>query len=347
MKRSVPVILTATFLGLLAAFQLLGAGGMVVTGVLSLHNGLPATTPSPFAPSFLPIFFFGLSLIAVALAVWSIVTLIGLVRLRSWARYSLLVIAGLMTVIAGIGALTSFAMPFLGSVAGAPPTVDPSVMRGIFFATGAVYAVVTAIGIALLVYFNLARTRELFLVGAPVSLTPPNTSTGRPRPTAITVIAWLYLVTAPFCLIYMFLPIPGFLFGFICSGMAAHLLYAAFGAVTFVLGYGLYRLCNWARLAVFAWFGVGVINLLVLVTPWGRGRFHTYMDAANAHMFAYGNMPPPQQNFAASPAVVGFGACLGFAFCAVILWLLHRYRVAFTPAMPPPPMPPAAGVQAE
>jgi hypothetical protein len=338
MNRPVPVILSAIFLGLLAALQLVFTVTMVAGGVLYLSKSLPTPPPSPFSPSFLPAMMFALSLLFAAFAVWSIVTLIGLVRLRSWARYSILVIAGLITFFGAISTVTTFAMPLLiSSVPTQTPAPNPAIMRGTFLFVGAIYGLFTVIGIALLVYYNLAKTRTLFLQNAPVNLAPPNTSTGRPRPTAITIISWFYLVSAPFCLFYLFFPIPGFFFGFIFYGIAGRLLYAAFGVLTFVLGYGLYRLWNWARLAVFAWFGIGVFNALVLVTPWGRSQYHTYMDAFNARMYA-GQQPPP--NLAASPVFIGVCAVIGLAFCAFILWLLHRHREAFTPAPPAPPLPP-------
>jgi len=63
----------------------------------------------------MPILFFGMSLVSGAVAVWLIFTLVGLVRLRSWARYSVLVVASLMAGFGGISMLMSFAMPFLAS----------------------------------------------------------------------------------------------------------------------------------------------------------------------------------------------------------------------------------------
>ena len=136
----------------------------------------------------MPALMFGMSVISTVFAVWYLLTLIGLVRLRSWARYSVLVIAGLMAGFGGISMLTSFAMPFLmpaccPATAG-QPAPDPGFMRIIFFATGAFYGLVTAIGVALLVYYNQATTRALFLLGAPVrhraSEDQYRTGSGRP-----------------------------------------------------------------------------------------------------------------------------------------------------------------------
>src|ERR1035437_3430418 len=141
MKRPIPVVLTAILLGLMAALQLLFAVLMIAVGFIVLKQGMPPSAgPQPFPPSMMPALMFGMSVLFAAFAVWFILTLIGLVRLRSWARYSLLVIAGLMAAFGGISMLTSFAMPFLmptlPATAGQPPP-DPGQLRMIFFAAGA------------------------------------------------------------------------------------------------------------------------------------------------------------------------------------------------------------------
>ena len=145
MKRPVSVSVSAIFLGLLAALQLFFAVSLVVTGFLVLHKDLPASsTPGPFPPSFLPILLLAMSIVLAAFAVWSILTLIGLVRLQSWARYSVLVIAGLMAGFGGMLMVSSFAMPFLmpAMPAAANQTaVDPRMLRGVFLVAGAIYEI--------------------------------------------------------------------------------------------------------------------------------------------------------------------------------------------------------------
>lgn len=340
MNRPLPVILSAILLGLLAALQLIATALMALAGFVLLHKSLPTSPPPPFAPSFLPIMMFALSLFCTAVAVWSILTLIGLVRLRSWARYSTLIIAGCVTIFAGMATLMSFAMPYLlSSVAAQTPAPNPNMMHGAFFFGGTLCAIFTAIGIAMLVYYNLAKTRTLFLQNAPVNLGPPSTITGRPRPTAITVISWLYLVSGAFSLLYLFLPFPAFFLGFVLYGFAGRLVYLALGALTFAIGYGLHRLHNGARLAVFALFGLCPLQLVILSTPWGRNQFHVYMDAVNAfnaRMYTIQHAPP---NFASTPGAIVFFSFIGMAGYGVILWLLHRHREAFTPATPVLPLP--------
>ena len=341
MKRPVAVVLTAIVLGLLAALQLLGAITMGIAGVAILYKGMPTPAgPQPFPAWFLPILIFGMALFCLALGVWSVVTLVGLVRLRSWARYSVLVIAGCMAVFSAFGMVISIAITFMmPPVTGGSPAPDPHVMRAIFFAGAAVYAIFTAIGVALLIYFNLAATRALFLQNAPLNLTPPNTSTGRPRPTAITVLSWMFLVCGLCCLPYIFLTIPTFLLGFTLYGWASRIVYLTFTLISIALGYGLLRLRNEARIAVFAWLAFGFVNMLVMVTPWGMHRFTSYMDALNSQMSPAG---VSYHSPFLAPGYFIFLAGLGVAFNIFLLWLLQRHREVFTPQPPPPPLPPIA-----
>ena len=255
--------------------------------------------------------------------------------MRSWARYSVLVFAGLMTAFGAILTLSSLAMPMMMPALQAQPGVDLSHASAIFLISAVIYGTFTAIGIVLLVYFNLAKTRALFLLGEPVASGPPNTSTGKPRPTAVTVISWLYLVNGAMCLLYLFLPYPTFLFGFVLRGLSAHLAYAVLGLLTFGIGYGLLQLRNEARLAVFGLFLLCPIQAAVLLTPWGMRQFHAYIDAFGTAM--NGGLYAANPFLSAGPLAVF--SILGLAGYGVILWLLHRHRETFTQAPPAPPMP--------
>jgi hypothetical protein len=229
-----------------------------------------------------------------------------------------------------------FLMPALPATA-SQPVPDAGMMRIIFFTVGTIEGLVAALGIALLVYFNRAHTRALYLLSAPVAIGPPNTSTGRVRPTAITVISWIYLISGPICCLYVFVPLPAFFLGFVLYGFAAHCMYALIGIATFAIGYGLFRLREAARLGVYALFALCPIQTIVLLTPWGARQFRLCMDAMNAVMYA-GRQAPP--NVMGSPGVLVFFMLVTTALYGIVLWLLHRHREAFTPAPPAPPMPP-------
>lgn len=334
MNRPIPVILSAILLGLFAALQVLLAFVETAAGFLFLHKGFPQPAPSPYPPSFLPIMMFAMSLFFVALAVWSILTLIGLVRLRSWARYSVLVIAGCATAIGAILTLTFFVMPFLMPAMATQPTPNPHMMQGAFLFIGTLFALFTAIAIALFSYFNLAKTRALFQQNAPVSLAPPNTSTGRPRPAAITVLSWILIISTPFCGLYAFFPFPAFFFGFIFYGLAAHVVFAAFAIVSLAIGLGLLRLHWEARIAAIAWLGFGFLNMFAILTPWGSRNFRLYMDK-----FAVSSSTAPTPIVFNSTGIVIVSCLIGAAINLFLLWLLHRQREAFTLAPPAPSLP--------
>ena len=338
MNRPVAVVLTAIFLGFVVAFLLLGMAFMALTDFLALHGMAGSQAPSPFPPSLIPILFFGMSFVCDAFAVWLILTLIGLIRLRSWARYSVLVIAALMVGFGAISAVTFVVMPFLmPNQAG----TDPQTVHVMFFVIGAVYAVFAVLGLVLLVYYNYPTTRIVFLQSSPAPLGPPNTITGRPRPTAITVISWMYLICAPFSLLYLFLPMPTFLFGFVFSGLKAHVLYVVIALVSAAIGYGLLRLRNSARLAVFWWSAVCPTNILVLLTPWRHRQFNEYMTLVNSFNARYFlAQPTPAPNFAPSPGAIIVFSLIAMVCIGVVLWFLHCHRAAFTP-LPSPPVTPA------
>jgi hypothetical protein len=330
MRRPLPVILSAILLGIFAAFQLLAAAGMIFVAVVTRNKSLPAMPPgpTPLPASFLPVLFVVLALVYVAFAAWFIATLIGLVRLRSWARYSQLVIAGLMTAFAGVGLLMLAIMPSMMPTTG--PVPNANIMHGVFLFIGLIYAISIAIGIAQLIYFNRARTRAIFLGDVSLPLAPPNTFTGKRRPTAITILSWLFMIAGPMTVLYAFFPLPVLVFGFVYYGVAAHVSYAAIGLLCFAIGYGLYRLRPESRIALFAWMVIGFLNLLALFTPWGARNFNAYMEH-----FAIQNAAG---TFSAVHPIIIFSSVFATGCNLFILWLLYRHRDAFIPAPPPPPV---------
>ena len=144
------------------------------------------------------------------------------------------------------------------------------------------------------------------------------------------------MISAPFCLLYAFLPFPAFLCGFILYGWAAHCMYLFFGVLTLAIGYGLYRLREEARIALFVMFALLPIQVVVLLTPWGSRQFHLAMDAINATM--YQGQYAAANPFASTSAILFF-MLIAMALYGIVLWLLHRHREAFTPAPPAPPLP--------
>lgn len=172
-QRPPGIVLSALALGLLASFFLL---------LTLLLSGTPLPASSDAAPAaLLSAFRVGLTFVYIALAGWSIATLVGLLRMCSWARVSTMLIAGLL---AGLGLLFALAMPVMQSIFAAgsaplPPNVSPALLHRILNVMAAVSLVVTGLGVLWVVYLAQRRTREAFARTAAQAASP-----AAPRPGA-------------------------------------------------------------------------------------------------------------------------------------------------------------------
>jgi hypothetical protein len=158
MKRPLGVILSLSVLGIGAALQLClaalaGFAGVVLSGDL---NSPQSVTPA---------LCFSLSIALTLFAGWTIATLFGLLRLRIWARYSILGIAGCTL---GFSALSFALLTFnLGHVPLAAAQVKASAytMHNVLLFEALVWISAAAIPGWWLVYFNLRSTKAYFLPG--------------------------------------------------------------------------------------------------------------------------------------------------------------------------------------
>jgi hypothetical protein len=155
MKRPVGLILSASVLSLAAIFQLLMTALMAFASVFATHQ--PGTAAMPH---FVTYFMLAISVLYAALAVWAILTVIGILRLRPWARYSILIIGGglaVMGVLGTLGTLVSRA-----TVKAQQPTADPRVLAIVLMVMVAMGLLIAAVGTWWLIYFNLRSIRDLF-----------------------------------------------------------------------------------------------------------------------------------------------------------------------------------------
>ena len=97
-------------------------------------------------------------------AVWVILTVIGILRLRSWGRYSILIIGGGLAVLGVLAVLfsTLFSRAILPALQAQQPAVDPHIMSFAILFVAAIYLFIAAVGIWWLIYFNLRSIRQIF-----------------------------------------------------------------------------------------------------------------------------------------------------------------------------------------
>lgn len=328
MKRPIGLILSAIVLGLAAFLLTLTTAFMVLAGVLADRNPSIAATPAS-TPHFFIYLMLAVAVFYAALAIWATLTIIGILRLRSWARYSILTIGGGLATLglfAGIGTLVGRTM--LPTLSAQQPNADPRIFSVVFFVMTIFYLLITAVGVWWLIYFNLRPVRELFSIAnfeipsSPHLLVSPD-----PVPTPIKIIAVFLFLGAVCCLLCLFLPFPAFLFGFILPVAATHILYLAFAALAVFAGYGLLRLNESARLLTMGFLFLGFFNLVMAALPWYQSRWQAYSSQIIHSMPMMAGQTLPSVTYSSTLFI--FSAFFGLIIYGFTLWLLHRHRAAF------------------
>lgn len=325
MRRPIGIILSAIILSLAALGLLLSAAVTVISGFFIGRQ--PSSAP---LPHFFIYVFVAVSVLYVSLAVWAILTIIGILRFRSWARYSILVMGGGTAALSLFSiftlAVTRFMMP-------PQPGVDTHITKIVFIVIAAFYAFIAGIGIWWLVYFNRRPIRELFQNPSLLSMSSVEADSNFTRsPIAIKMLGGFFLFSAVCCLPLVFLPLPAFILGFILPAKASHLLYLVFFIFTAFLGYGLFHLKEWARLTTIAFLIFGCCNVALSILPWYQAQFRQYMSYFISLIPTMPGQPVPL--YAYTRTMIISSSLIGLVINLFLLWLLRRHRAAFT--TPPP-----------
>ena len=354
--RPLGLIFAVIALGLFT-LGLLATGGVSLVGIFFGSQHASATSGPPPPPELIKAVLAGTAIFMLLLAAWSIATMVGLLRLRNWARYSILVIGGLLAFFGITSAGATALLPAMVAASGQQAAVPAGVMQGILLFVVLFYIAIASVGVWWLVYFNLRTVKSCFLphyanpypnpyasaypsyttaesLATPGGLAPPpppaqHLPLGRFAnvPTSIKVIACLFFVAAFSCLLCTLLPFPAFLAGFFVSGLPGHLVYLVYAVFMGLIGFGLFRLDNRARLGVYFLVLIAVVNGIVMITPWGHARFVLY----NATLQRQMGLPPSPVPFdpTGGPILV-VGLIFGLVFYGLILYLIERHRNLFT-----------------
>jgi hypothetical protein len=297
MNRPVGVTASAIVAILGSVFTLVFASLMVVA--------LFIATPQPKPPE-TPFVVLGAVMFA-ALAAIGIWTSVGLFRMRSWARTSILVFAGFLAA----GSLLSLLMMMVIPI---PPSVTAGTEHTFRLEMAATFGIPLIVAVWWLVQFNTQSTKAAF--ASPISEADSR------RPLSITIIAWVSLVGGASCVFGSLTRIPAFLFGATFNGWAAGVIYAVFGALSLYIGKGLLELREEARILAIGWFGFSFVHAgLVTLVPSLRHRLLESQAALTQNQ--------------ANPIPFDQGAMMNwiFAFAAIVaataIWFLIRNRAAF------------------
>jgi hypothetical protein len=298
-----PVGVTAS-----AIVAILGSIFALLLAVLSVAS-LFIKTPQPRPPNSAQFVIAGAAMFA-ALAGIGIWTSVGLFRLRSWARTSILVFAGFLAACSAFSLLLTMAVPI-------PPEFTAGTEHTIRRVMAVMFGIPLAIAVWWLIQFNTQSTKTAF--ASPIAEGASRT------PLSITIIAWASIIGGASCLIGILARMPAFLFGAVLNGWAAGVLYALFAAISLYIGKGLLDLRERARLLAIGWCAFSFLHMgLVTLVPPLRQRMFELQRA----------LAQNQKN----PIAFDQGMFMNviFAFSAVLvgsaIWFLIRNRAAFVRA---------------
>jgi hypothetical protein len=301
MKRSVGITVAGVVSLLGSCAHLLIGLGMILVLIL----GSRGVTPAPGVVVLTSALFF------VLCAAIGIATSLGLFRLRRWARISLLLFAGLLTLV-GLCTPILLLTIQLPQVAGQDPMIPTFVKT----AMAAFYLFLAAIGVWWLVFFNLPAIKAQFADGGATASTSA-------RPLSITCVAGMLIFGAlclPFSLLMQF---PAVMFGRLVMGWPATLWYIALAGVGLYVGVGLLRLdprCR--RLAIYS-VAFGALNTVPFyLFPGSAERMAEMVQHLPAGFRPPANQPLPLPNHWVS--VVFMLASVGLQ-----LYFLVTRRAAF------------------
>jgi hypothetical protein len=254
------------------------------------------------------------------LAIFGIFTSVGVLRLKKWARVSMLVWGGVMVAFCGLVLLFTAFVPLPEMPADA--SVSFPFLRVLL---SLVYGIPFLIGVWWLLLFNQAAVKEQFLAAAPSDgqlAAPP-----QPRcPLPLSILAGFSIFSAGFSLLLPFtnFPVNVILFGYRVHGAFGVALFFFAAGLVLVGAIGMLRLRRWSYPLMlgqyFFWMASGTINL---IGPNYDRNIHEIMSQMNLPEGAMG------QAAFAQTRVFGVLSLIPGVF---LIWLLLYYHTRFVEA---------------
>lgn len=265
--------------------------------------------------------------IMLALSVFGILTGIGLIRLRNWARISILIWGGLCVFFGGIGVLFAFFLPkFMPPNTPELPQASERLVR---FMLLFVYGLPLIVGIWWLILFNRASVKAEFAgTSAQAGAALPQ----QPRcPLPVTVLAWFYLLSI---LNFAFLPfiplrVPVFIFGVALPPKAGLILLLLSAVALFCGGLAMLKLKPWGYSLI---MGLQVFWLISTAASLLSENYKAAMTGYMRQMQAWTALSQSQFSPEALAQQFAWMMSLGLVFAGLILGILVYYRPRFLEA---------------
>ena len=308
-------VVAAGIVGILASLFTILIALASIAGMFMLPPNNSAAIP-PFAKPLA----IAMTFLLGSLAVFGIFTSLGVLRLKRWARVSMLVWGGVMAAFCGLILLFTAFVPLPETPAGA--SVSLPFLRLLI---SAMYGIPFLIGIWWLLLFNQSAVKERFLAGAIVDGQP--VSNPQPRcPLPLAILAGFTIFSASFSLLLPFtnFPVNPILFGYRFQGVFGVVLFYLSAALVLAGAIGMLRLKRWSYPLMLAqyffWMASGTITLV-------RPNY----DLNLHEMLAQMNLPEGQMGQAAIAQTRVFGV-LSLIPGVLLIWLMLYFHTRFVEA---------------
>jgi len=274
MKRSAGVTASAVISTIGGCCSILLGGLMVFSpfgGPLKRPSNQPVPPLSPVELGIVAIFFFGFG-------VWGIVSAIGLLRLRNWARISFASYGVLLAFFCALSTASGVSLMALAISRNIQPNDVPPGLYAVEFALFAAIAFLfAALGVFWAIYFSRKSVKIQFL-GEALASVP------RAMPIGLTVVGWLFVVGAAVAAIMTFFSLPLFLFGFSLHGWLARLGHLAWSIAALIAGVGLLKKRAKAYPVAVGCSVFGLMNwAAIFVTPGAMNQLLETIQEASGH----------------------------------------------------------------
>lgn len=340
MPRSAGVTASAVIVFIGSAFTALMGALMGLAGIVVMN--------SPRRPALPPNFHFLFQLeaaVILAFAAWGFASGVGLVKLKPWARISIIVYAVMLLFFCLPIACLMLVVPL--SAHGADQS-HAAFVTGVRLGLSGFYFALAALGGFWLYLFNASNVKAQFSLEPairddgfpqtqPADAQFASSNTMTERPLSISIIGWFLLVGsafAPLWLIYssrMYpnVELPFFFVGFFLHRFAGQVTLMLWSVVQALAAIGLLRLKNWARILTLALQGLAVLNMLLLTAvPSNVTKLQQMTDQMSASLAATRGYPPGVQPIPAAHMMPAIMISIVPMFAAIIYFLIAR-RSAF------------------
>lgn len=307
-----------------AILVFIGSGlTLLLAGLLAL--AFFAVRDVPAQPPFVRYAMIGVATFEVAFAVWGILSGIGLLRLRKWARISMLVFSGILLFSTLPALLIVPLMPF-PAPEGTPGNF--ALFMKVFLVV--CYGIPAAIAGWWLYFFNKRAVKDQFR-GEMAGVVSPTSAPK--RPISISIIGWFMVVSGCLCTPFFFLHFPVFFLSFLLIGWRASLVMLGWCAIYVIAGVGLLRLKPWGRTISIWVFLFGFLNgAVTFLVP---GSMVKLIQVITLTQTRWG-LPVVTQPETLMHSSMLAGGIAGMLIVAIQLWFVVTRKAAFLPARDQP-----------